>query len=387
MNRLFQYTTITAMMIAVGLVSGCDSKAPEAEKAAQEAPADPGLVVVPEAMLSTLKIATVEQQNIREELRVASRAMVDEQRVARIGATVTGRVTQVNALLGQEVNRGMVLASLNSSELGEAQLAYLKAQAQLKLQERAVERARMLLEAEVIGSAELLRRESELSTTRAELNSSLNQLRVLGMSEKAIRQLASSGNINSTSPVTATLSGTVIERNVTLGQVVQPAEALFTVADLSHVWIVAEVPEHQADLVSEGEEVTIEIPALGNRRLSGKLIFVGDTINPETRTVTVRTDVLNNDRSIKPDMLANMLILGQAMPRTVVPDKAVVRELDKDHVFVQVSPNQFRLRQITLGASSGGMRPVLGGLKQGERIVVEGAFHLNNERKRKELEE
>lgn len=387
MNRLFKHTTITAMMIAVGLLGGCDSKAPEKEKAAQVAPTDPNLVTVPESMLSRLQVAAVAQQNIREEMRVASRAMVDEQRVARIGATVTGRVTQINAVLGQEVNRGMVLASLNSSELGEAQLAYLKAQAQLKLQERAVERARMLLEAEVIGSAELLRRESELSTTRAELNSSLNQLRVLGMSDKAIRQLASSGNINSASPVTTTLSGTVIERSVTLGQVIQPAEALFTVADLSHVWIVAEVPEHQADLVGEGEEVTIEIPALGNRRLSGKLIYVGDTINPETRTVTVRTDVLNTDRSIKPDMLANMLILGKPVQRTVVPEKAVVRESDKDHLFVQVAANQFRLRPVTLGVANAGVRPVISGLQLGDKIVVDGAFHLNNERKRKELEE
>lgn len=386
MSRFHRHTTIAALILAITLSSGCD-KTTEPATQTQPAKADPNLVSVPDAMLASLRIESVSQKEIREELRVASRAVVDEQRVARIGATVTGRVTQVNAILGQNVKNGMVLASLNSSELGEAQLSYLKAQAHLKLQERAVERARMLLEAEVIGSAELLRRESELSTTRAELNSSLNQLKVLGMSNQAIRQLASSGNINSTSPVSATLSGTVIERNVTQGQVVQPAEALFTVADLSHVWIVAEVPEHQADLVSEGEEVTVEIPALNNRRLAGKLIYVGDTINPETRTVTVRTDVLNNDRSIKPDMLASMVIQGKPVLRTVVPEKAVVRESDKDHIFVQTAANQFRLRQVTLGTATNGLRPLINGLQLGDKIVVDGAFHLNNERKRKELEE
>lgn len=386
MNHLTHTLLVTAITLPLLLTTGCD-KAPETEKAAAKAPTDTSLVNVAPSMLSNIKTAALAQAEIREELRFAGRAQVDEQRVARIGATVTGRITQTNTILGQEVQNGMVLATLNSTELGQAQLSYLKALSQLKLQERAVERARMLLEAEVIGSAELQKRESELFAARAEMNSSADQLKVLGMSPAAIKKLAASGNINSSSQVNATLSGTVIERNVTVGQVVQPAEALFTVADLSHVWVVAEVPEAQADLVNEGESVQIEIPALQNRRISGKLIYVGDTVHPETRTVTVRTDIINTDRSIKPDMLANMLIQGKPRNQPVVAAAAVVRENDKDHVFVQTGPTQFRLRPATLGEESNGQRPVISGLQAGEKVVMEGAFHLNNERKRKELEE
>lgn len=386
MNHLTHTLLVTAITLPLLLTTGCD-KAPEPEKTAAKAPVDTSLVNVSPSMLPNLKIATLTQAEIREELRFAGRAQVDEQRVARIGATVTGRITQTNAILGQNVHNGMVLATLNSTELGQAQLTYLKALSQQKLQERAVERARMLLEAEVIGAAELQKRESELFAARAEMNSSADQLKVLGMSPGAIKKLAASGNINSSSHVNATLNGTVIERNVTIGQVVQPAEALFTVADLSHVWVVAEVPEAQSDLVNEGESVQIEIPALQNRRISGKLIYVGDTVHPETRTVTVRTDIINNDRSIKPDMLANMLIQGKPHNQPVVAAAAVVRENDKDHVFVQTGPTQFRLRPVKLGEESSGQRPVISGLQAGEKVVMEGAFHLNNERKRKELEE
>lgn len=387
MNKIVSLL-VSATLVA--LVTGCDkdpAPATPVEQAKGTAQADPLLVNLAPAMLGSIKVAPVQQGEVRAELRFASRASVDEQRVARIGATVTGRVSQINAVLGQDVSKGMVLATLNSTELGGAQLTYLKALTQLQLQERAVERARMLLEAEVIGSAELLKREAELTAARAEMNSSADQLKVLGMSTKAVERLAATADIDSASHVTTSLSGTVIARTITRGQVVQPADTLFTVVDLSHVWIVAEVPEQQADLISEGEEVQVEIPALQNRRFTGRLIYVGDTVNPETRTVTVRTDIDNRDRSIKPDMLANMLVRGKSHPQSVVPASAVIREGDKDHIFVQTGAGQFRLRPVTLGDEGNGVRPVVAGLQAGEQIVIDGAFHLNNERKRKELEE
>jgi cobalt-zinc-cadmium efflux system membrane fusion protein len=132
--------------------------------------------------------------------------------------------------------------------------------------------------------------------------------------------------------------------------------------------------------------VEVEVPALPDRgHFLGKLIYIADMVNPETRTVTVRTDLLNPDQALKPAMLAAMVIQGRSVTRLTVPAQAVVREGGADHVLVQTGADEFRLRPVKLGPEESGLRPVLEGLKEGERIATEGAFHLNNERKRKEL--
>ncbi|ABE48773.1 efflux RND transporter periplasmic adaptor subunit [Methylobacillus flagellatus] len=381
------YSTLTAstLLVLALLLAAC-SKPAETSNQAVEEPRDPNIVELSEDLQRHVKIVPVGKAEIREVLRVPGSIQADDQRVARIGASVTGRITDIKAVLGQDVKQGDVLAILNSTELAQSQLLYIKAAQRIDLLTKAVERARLLLEADVIGAAELQRREAELSAAQADLYTAKEQLQVLGMSEKSIAQIASSGQLRSYSNVDARISGTVISRKVNLGQVVQPAEELFIVADLSHVWAVAEVPEQQVELVQEGEDVDIEVPALSNRKFTGKLIFVGDVVNPVTRTVTVRTELENRDEALKPDMLVSMLVQSKPTEQIAVPRPAVVRENDKDHVFVQIAPNKFRLREVVLGTAYGEMVAVQTGLDEGELIISDGAFHINNERKRKELE-
>ncbi len=362
-------------------LAGCGDDAPPPAKEA-----DPTIVAAGAELQKRLKVAPVGQADVADELRLPARVELDARRYARIGAPVTGRVTDIKALAGQEVKTGDVLASLHSAELSAAQLAYLKAASQHTLQRRAVERAKLLHGADVIGLAELQKRESELTQANAELLAARDQLKALGMTETDITKLARTGQVHSLSTITASLPGTVIERKVTQGQVVQPADVIFTVADLSHVWLVAEVPEQQASMVKKGELALAEIPALPGRKIEGTLIYVADTVNPQTRTVTVRMDVDNADRTIKPEMLATLLVRAKSEKRLAVPAPAVVREENKDHVFVRLADGRFQLREVELGKESGGLVPVLKGLKPGEAVVTEGAFHLNNERKRKELE-
>ncbi|MBV8158358.1 MAG: efflux RND transporter periplasmic adaptor subunit [Dyella sp.] len=382
MRPHFLLTFAAAAVMTMSLAGCSDDPAPVAET--PKLP--PGIVKPEENLKRTLKVAPVSASPFSEMLRVAGRIDFDEQRVSRIGASVTGRVTDLYAVLGQEVKAGQVLARLHSSELGAAQMAFLKAEAQNTLQARNAERARQLFAADVIGRAELQRRESEYAISAAETRAYRDQLRVLGMSAAAIAALSKSGSIDSYSPVFSSISGTVVERSVAQGQVVQPADALYTVADLSHVWVVAEVPEQQAAQVAEGQSVDIEVPSLANSngRITGKLIYVGRTVNPQSRTVLVRTELQNKEGRLKPAMLATMLIAGKPVEQLVVPGSAVVRDGNDEQVYVEAGDGNYRLTKVKLGAESDGMRVVQGGIKAGDRVVVEGAFHLDNERKRLE---
>ena len=371
------------MALMAALLIGCNN---EDQKTAALAVQDPMIVAPSPDLLAQLKLADLSSRPIVETLRVAGRIDFDEHRLARIGATITGRVTEIDAWLGQDVKKGAVLARLNSSELSEQQLAYLKAKAELELNRRNAERAKALFEADVIGAAELQRRESEYKISQAETRAASDQLQLLGVSPAAIERLGKQGEINSVTPVIATMSGVVVERKLAQGQVVQPADSLFVIADLSRLWAVAQVPEQQVSQVKAGQTVNIEVPALGNEKLTGKLIYVGQTIEPETRTVLVRTELDNREGRLKPAMLASMLIEAKPVDRLVVPASAVVRQNDEDYVFVAEGDGVFRLLKVKLGPEQGGVRALHSGLKGGEKLVVDGAFHLNNEHNRKEME-
>ncbi|MEY3410635.1 MAG: hypothetical protein RL593_211 [Pseudomonadota bacterium] len=365
------------------LLVGCGSK----EKAEQvKEVADPNVVELGPELQKQVQVIKVGDAEIRELLRIPGSIQVDEQRMAKIGAPVTGRITEISAVLGQLVKQGQVLATVNSTELAQNQLAYIKALQQISLQSKAVDRAKVLLEADVISAAELQRREAELSGAKADLIAARNQLLVLGMSNASISKLSHSVQMDTFSNVTARLAGTVISRKINVGQVVQPADELFVVADLSRVMAVAEVPERQIDLIELGQEVDIEVPALNDKPIKGKLIYVGDVVNPQTRTVTVRSEIKNFNHEIKPEMLVSMLVQSKPVSHLSVPVQAIVRENDKNYVFVKIAANKYRLREVAIGDDYQGMVAVENGLDSGETIVSEGAFHLNNERKRKELE-
>ena len=281
-------STLTLALLCAFTLSACgpaDKPMPVAETPAT----DPLEVRVKPEMAAQFKVQKLAPVSLVPTQDVSGRIEANDRLVTRIGASVTGRVTDVLAEVGDRVKTGQALAHVASPELTTAQLAYLRAHAASQLAERAVERARQLIQADVIGSAELQRRESELSIARAELRAAGDQLQLMGLPAGAIEQLRSQGTLAAKTAVVATLSGVVIERQVSRGQVAQPGDPLFTVADLGNVWVVGGLPEQAARSVQPGQAVEIEVPALGAQRLQGKIVYVGDTVSPETRTVTIRT--------------------------------------------------------------------------------------------------
>jgi membrane fusion protein, heavy metal efflux system len=375
---------LTSLSLSSFILVGC-SKSPTAERTTK-AVVDPLAVEIKPEMAKSFKVELIDKKEITQSQEISGRIDKNERLLTRIGASVTGRVTEVLAEVGDNVKTGQTLAKVASPELTAAQLAYLRANASTSQAERALDRAKQLIQADVIGFAELQRRESELAIAKAELRASSDQLRLMGVPAAAISKLSEQGLLSTAANVVTTQSGVVIERKVSQGQVAQPGDQLFTVADLSTVWVIGSVPEQTARSVQLGQKIEITVPALDNRVISGQVIFISDTIAPETRSVTVRTQVDNPKRDLKPQMLATLRISGAMVSTLVVPSGAVVRESDKDHVYVQTAPNRFRLTRVELGAATDNLRPVLKGLEAGAPVVTQGAFHLNNERKRSELE-
>ncbi len=372
-----------AALVCTLLVAACGDKAPEAPAKAA-APRDAMLVRPGPELIARLKLGVPAFVDVRETLRVPGRIEVDDTRVARVGAPVAGRVTDLAAAVGQNVTLGQVLATISSTELTTAQLGYIKAESQRQLVMRSAGRAQQLFDADVIGVAELQRRQGELQQADVEVGAARDQLKVMGMPPEALERLARTRVIDSMAQIVASIAGTVIERKVTEGQVVQPADAIYIVADLSRVWVVADIPEQSAGQVRVGESVQAEISAMPERKIAGTLSFVAPTVNPETRTVRARMELANPAREYKPAMLANVLILGKPQKRLAVPVAAIVREENRDYVFVAAG-DAFRLQPVTAGAEYEGRRVIVGGLAEQTPLVLDGAFHLNNERKRRAL--
>lgn len=369
-----------AAMAAVLVAGGCKSKPKEAANAASAAN-DPNVVAVTPALAENLKFGTPQMVDVTGTLQVAARVETDAQRIARVGSPVAGRILKLLVFEGQNVRAGAVLATLHSTNLSDTQFALVKAASQEALAAAAEKRAEQLVAADVIGRAELERRRAERLQAATEAASYRTQLLGLGMTEGQIRQLENSRKLSADYPIVAPKSGTVLKREITIGQVVQPADLAFTIADLSSVWITADVPEQEAGILKAGMDVQVRVPALPELKLNGKLTFVSPIVDPATRTVQVRMDVPNPNGQLKPDQLASMTFTGHSDRKLTVPNAAVVREDNKDHVFVQIGPQKYILREVTLGEEENDRRVVLSGVTQAERIVTDGAFHLNNQRK------
>lgn len=343
---------------------------------------DPNVVEVNQDLRKMIGDGKVQIAPFIEELRTSGRVDFNELFLSRIGANVTGRVSEILAVPGQTVKQGDVLAKITSTELTQSQLAYLKAKSASQLADQAANRAKILFKEDVIALAELQRREAEASSAKAEFRAANDQLRVQGMNQDSIDRLAKSGVIESINNVIATIPGEIVERKINKGQVVQPSDALFTVADLSTLWAIAEVPESNASLLRKGQKASLIIPALRNQEIEGTVAHVDSIVNPQTRTVVVRMELANKDGLIKPGMLATMLIESQPIEKLVVPMSAVVREDNHDHVFVRLDDDLYRMVPVKLGPEGRGYRPVISGLNEGQEIAIDGAYHLNTERKR-----
>ncbi|MBI4002197.1 MAG: efflux RND transporter periplasmic adaptor subunit [Nitrospira defluvii] len=382
-----------AVMVLLGVIglsasSGCEGPPPNATGAnPPPGSSDSGLVRLTAEKLKTAGI--VVQPVTRGEFRTfrdfPGTVEPNEHALAEITTLVRGRVIDVYADLGREVKSGTLLALLYSSDLGMAQSAYLKATAKLNVADRAFRRAELLLKEKVIGLAELQRREGEMISLRAEQRETRDRLLLLGLTEEDLRNLDRNHTIRSHVPVVAPFDGRVIVRNLTKGEVVETTEKLFVVADLSEVWVTAKIPEKdipyiRADQTGTGQSVEVHVSAYPGQVFQGRITYVGDVLEPATRTMRLRLALPNSERKLKPEMYATVRVYSEPEPNVLLlPESAVQRDRDRQFVFVQREPELFEVRDVQLGESNGKQIKVLAGIQEQDPVVVKGSYVLKSE--------
>jgi len=332
----------------------------------------------------TLRVAPALRREFREFRDFQGIVEANKHAVADITTVVRGRVVAVYVDLGQEVTTGQVLAVLSSSDLGRAQSTYLKTSAKLRVAQHAAVRAKQLLAENGIGVGEDQRRQGEMIGFRAENREARDHLRLLGMNPEEIDRLDEEQTIHSHVSIEAPFNGRVIARNLTKGEVVETTKTLFVVADLSQVWVTAEIPEKDIPFIyhrhAKPQRVEVRVLAHPEEVFQGSITYVGDVLDHVTRTMRLRIELSNSHRLLKPQMYAAIRVYAEPEPHVLmIGERAVQQIRSRTFVFVQRQEGLFEARDVKLGDSNGREVQVLEGLQEGEQVVEEGAFVLKSE--------
>lgn len=311
----------------------------------------------------------------------------NENELAEVTTLIRGRVVKVHVDVGQDVRKDTLLAMLHSTDLGLAEGAYLKAAARLHEAELAHERARDLHEHKAVSLAELQRREAEMKTARAEARETQNRLELLGVPRQEIERLNREHTIKADVPLRAPFDGRVIMRNITRGEVVETNQKFFTVADLSDVWVVGNVPEKDVQFIRKEQRVDVILSAYPHAIFPGTITYISDVIDPATRTMRLRVTVPNPDRVLKPEMFATVRVYAAPTPDALtVPLAAIQNGSAGKILFVKKEANEFEVRTVKLGNEQGEVVTVLEGVSAGEQVVTKGSFVLKSEMERHKIE-
>jgi RND family efflux transporter MFP subunit len=301
-------------------------------------------------------------------------------RTTPVLSLVGGIVRKINVELGTYVRRGQPIVTISSDELAVAQSDYLKALAQLDEHHKHHRRVMQLVEIGAASREELEQATTMLRSAEAEVARLRERLSLLGMSASRIEALRSSSQINSEVQIVAPVSGTVIDRKINLGEVVEANKELLRIADLSSVWIIAQVYEKDLTRVHVGSIARMTASAYPGRAFYGRVTYIAPNLDEATRTAQVRIEAANPNRSLKIDMYVNVEFGQGERMVPVVPKSAVQWVGNQTVVFVATDePGLFLVRPVRLGEEKEGFYPVLEGVARGDRVATEGSFMLRAE--------
>ena len=336
-----------------------------------------------EAERAGVKVEAVRPQPMGETLVVTATIRPDQDRIARVAPRTEGRITTAPAKLGDRVRAGQTLATLDSVAVGEAHATWTLAQAELRIAEADFKRAESLNADEIIPRKDYLRAQADRDKAAAAVRASADRLRLLGGAPTASGTRSTDV---SRFAVTAPFAGTVIEKKATLGDLATPGEPMFTVADLSRLWIQADLPEATLAKIQIGANAKVSVPAYPNETFNGRVGHIGASLDKDTRTVAARIEVANVDGRLKPEMFATATIEATGDKRDAIslPDAAIVLMDGKPTVFV-FEHGAYEMRQVEPGERIGGRTVLKSGLKVGDQVVTSGTYALKARKLKSQL--
>lgn len=382
------FRRLTAMLFAAALTTSF---------AAAEGPMKgPDFVRVVPDQMHQLEVVKVESRTFLDQRSAIGQIAFNEDASTIVLTPFSGRVTRLIAKVGDQVSRGDSLLEIDSpeqvppqNEFIAAQTAKDKARSQLNLAQIVEKRARDLYEGKAAPFKELQQAEAQLAAAESDMRSADTaleavriRLRILGRTDAEILDLEQHGTISRVTRITAPIDGTVISRKVGPGQYVKAdsGEALYVIADLSRMWLKAQIFEQDIAFVRIGQEIEARVAAAPNRVFKARIENISSASDLTTRRVMVRSEISNPDGALKSDMFATFKIGTEAaatMP--AVPTNAVIREGDVATVWVETEPMLFKRRVVEIGIQQNGLTQIRSGLKVGELVVARGAIFVDNE--------
>jgi membrane fusion protein, heavy metal efflux system len=331
-------------------------------------------IIVPEGspLRSKLTVEAVAEQEIRQTLTLPAIVEADPSRLVKIVPPLAGRITQLKVQLGERVVAGQPLAVLDSPDLGSAYADHERATVLLELARKNRDRARDLSKIGGAAVREMQQAETDYVTADVEHIRADNRLRQIGVNPEAT-------DPSKTLTITAPIAGSVIALDVGAGAFWNdPNASLMTVADLSSIWVTANVPEKDTALISQGQAVEVVFAAYPGEVFRGQVLFVSDIVDSDSRRTKVRIAFANPEIRLKPNMFATVSFLAPAQKVATVPATALVLKNDGERVFVEVAPWTFQSRNVEVNYQQGNSAVIKSGLTAGERAVVKGGVLLND---------
>ncbi len=315
-----------------------------------------------------IKVQKLDLQEKAEQVAVTATIQANQDRLAHVAPRVPGRIVKVSASLGDKVKPGQTLATLDSIELGEARSAWQQAASEAAVANAGFERAQRLNADNIIPEKDYLRARAEHEKARAALRAAADKLRMMGVNPEKLA--------GSVFPLTAPFAGTIIEKNAVLGELAPVDQSLFTVADLSVLWIEANLFEKDLAKVRPGTKAAVSVSAYPGEVFKGRLTYISSVMDKESRTVKARVEVPNLDGRLKPEMFATAAIhTGSSTKALMLPEDAVLLVQGQPTVFV-AEKGGYEARTVEVGERGQGRVVIKSGVEPGEAVVVGGAYAL-----------
>jgi cobalt-zinc-cadmium efflux system membrane fusion protein len=380
---LFRAVAVAAAALAIAACgrTRAASDPPATETTASAPAASPrGTIVLDDAQLQSIRVESIAERDLPRSLTAAGKVQFDEDRVARILAPVPGQVVGVRVKVGDPVRKGQAVCAISSREAAAAVAEHTESHKDLDLAQKTLAMTEDLFGHQAASKIALQQAQNDYAKAASRVRRSHDELRVLGLDdEDAIA--AFSGRL----PIVSPIGGIVIERHVTDGQFVQTdSTPLMTIADLSTVWVLGDIFERDLRFVSVGATAQVATAAYPDERFTGRVDYVSAAIDPATRSAKVRLSVPNPAGRLKPEMFASLTLrLADVEHVLTVPARAVFVQDGRAFVYTLVDRGRFVRRAVDLGADEGSDRRIVGGLRAGDRIVVDGALLLEEEEKKR----